>query len=184
MGIISRFSTRFKYTVKNLRFGHIGRNSKVIKPMRIINKSCIYIGDNVTVLNDARMECCAGYNASIHIGDDTSIEQGCHIVAADQLEIGKKCVISAWVYISDCNHDYGAEYMNRAPLQVKKTRIDDHVFIGIGSKIMPGVHIGHDAIIGANAVVTKDVPPNEIWGGVPAKCIRNRTTNTGDIQAL
>ena len=129
------------------------------------------------------MECCSD-EASIRIGNDTSIEQGCHIIAADHLEIGERCVISAWVYISDCNHDYDAEYMNRAHLKIRKTRIEDHVFIGIGAKIMPGVHIGHDAIIGANAVVTKDVPPNEIWGGVPARFIRERTVNSGDHQDI
>ena len=52
--------------------------------------------------------------------------------------------------------------------------IDDDVWIGYGAKILSGIHIGQGAIIGAGAVVTKDVPPYAIVGGVPAKLIRYR----------
>ena len=49
--------------------------------------------------------------------------------------------------------------------------IEDHVWIGSRVQILPGVKIGRGAVIAAGAVVTKDVPANEIWGGVPAKRI-------------
>lgn len=167
----SNLLSRMIKRIKRNRIGQIGNRSKIIKPMRIINKNRIFLGDNVIILNDARMEA-HGDNASINIGSGTSIEQGCHIIAADRLEIGEDCVISAWVYIADCNHIYNKKIpIMKSGLEVKPTRIGKHVFIGIGAKIMPGVTIGDYSVIGANAVVTKNVPPNEIWAGVPAVCI-------------
>lgn len=54
------------------------------------------------------------------------------------------------------------------------TVVGNDVWIGIESLIMPGVHIGDGAVIGARAVVTKNVPPYEIWAGNPARCIKRR----------
>ncbi len=157
--------------LKSLKYGAKGTNTHVVKPMRIIGKNKIYLGDNVTILNDARMET-YGDNGKLTIGSGTSIEQGCHLIATNNLEIGKDCVISAWVYISDCNHIYNKrEPIMKSGLEIKKTKIGEHVFIGIGAKIMPGVTIGDYSVIGANAVVTKDIPSFEVWGGVPAKFI-------------
>lgn len=52
--------------------------------------------------------------------------------------------------------------------------IGDDVWIGYGAQIMSGVTIGRGAVVAAGAVVTKDIPPYEVWGGVPAKKIKER----------
>ncbi len=169
MGLYRKIVNRIKIYVI---WGEKGHGSKVIKPKRILGKSNIYIGKNVNILNDARIEACVTEKSRLYIGDNTSIEQGCHIIAADKMIIGKDCVISSYVYIGDCSHDYRAQNIIGGELVVKKTTVGDHVFIGTGAKIMPGVTINNNAIIGANAVVTKDIPQGEIWGGVPAKKIR------------
>ena len=49
----------------------------------------------------------------------------------------------------------------------------DNVFIGSGTRILPNVRIGPNAIVAAGTLVTKDVPPGVVWGGVPGKCIGN-----------
>lgn len=157
--------------VKPQKWGHKGMGTKVIKPMRLIGKNKIFLGDRITILNNARMEA-IGENGRLTIGAGTSIEQGCHLIAANHLDIGEDCVISAWVYISDCNHIYNKEKpIMQSGLEIKRTKIGRHVFIGIGAKILPGVSIGDFSVIGANAVVTKDVPPHEVWGGIPARYI-------------
>lgn len=176
---------RFFYKVKrwlnshidNLFWGSIGRKSKVIHPMRILGKKHIYLGDNVHILNNARMEAVRYFgnkelNGTLKIGNGTSIEQNCHIIAADELVIGEDCMFSADVYISDCEHQYArGKRIAEQELIIKKTKIGNGVFIGIGAKIMLGVKLGDNCVIGANAVVTHDVPEGMIVAGVPARII-------------
>lgn len=175
--MIKKIYHKLCFIIKEAKWGHKGKNSKVIRPMRIIGKRNIFIGDNVLILNNARMETVATKNSgqvagSLKIGDGTSIEQNCHIIAANTLEIGRDCVMSANVYISDCNHGYSPKCrIMDQPLEIKKTTIGDGVFIGIGAKIMPGVTLGDYCVVGANAVVTHDVPKQAIVAGVPAKII-------------
>lgn len=180
---------KIKYKILNLLcriiYGGFGKGSIIINPMRIINPKHIYIGNRVTILNNARMEAERGWqdvklNGEIIIGDGTSIEQGCHIIASDKLNIGKDCVISANVYISDCAHEYEdiTTSIMKQPLIIKKTIIGDSVFIGIGAKIMPGVRLGEYCVIGANSVVTKDIPAFCVATGIPAKIIKRYNVNS------
>lgn len=82
------------------------------------------------------------------------------IVVSDRASIGKNCRIHAGVNI-------GA-HRGAAP------KIGDNVYLGPGAKIVGGVVVGDGAVIGANAVVVKDVPPGVTVGGVPAKIISNK----------
>ena len=61
--------------------------------------------------------------------------------------------------------------------EVKKTYIGNDVWIGSDVKIISGIRIGDGAIIGANSLVTKDIPSYEVWGGTPAKKIKDRFLN-------
>ena len=57
-------------------------------------------------------------------------------------------------------------------LDEKSIRIGDNVWIGFGAQIMSGVSVGSNSIIAAGAVVTKNVPSYEVWGGIPARRLR------------
>lgn len=78
--------------------------------------------------------------------------------------------------VSFITHD-GATYCFREQERYKEVirfgriTIHDNCFIGLRSVIMPGVQIGPNSVVGACSLVTKDIPPNEVWGGVPAKRI-------------
>lgn len=174
------------------RFGNFHHTSHMEKPLRLVKPKYISVGKNVTILSLARMECVRRWNdvplnGEIIIGDGTSIEQCCHIIAANRLEIGRDVTISSFVYITDCEHninDMSGDIIAN-PLDISTTKIGDGAFIGIGARIMPGVTIGEHAIIGANAVVTKDVPPYHMVVGVPAKTIKiydleKKEWNNGD----
>lgn len=72
-------------------------------------------------------------------------------------------------------HDGGTLPLRREIPDLEITKpivVGDNVFIGVRSMIMPGVHIGDRSIIAAGSVVTKDVPSNQVWGGVPARFIK------------
>ena len=88
--------------------------------------------------------------------------------------IGNNCSISCDVKIITGSHDTQSPSFKYKP---QKITIDDYVWIGVGAIILGGVHLGKGAVICAGAVVTKDVIPYSIVGGVPAKHIGNRNHN-------
>lgn len=178
LSIINKVKNAYLYIFDDCRFGYLGNKSRIIKPMRILGKRRIFIDSNVLILNQARLETIREWNneklnGKINIGKGTSIEQCCHIVAAKEVSIGNDCVFSAFVYISDCSHKFvSSEKIMDTSLDVNPVCIGNHVFIGIGSCILPGVHIGNNVVIGANSVVTSDVPDDSMAVGSPARVIK------------
>ena len=85
-----------------------------------------------------------------------------------RIEFGDNVQIGPHVTIVTDNHDLA----NRYVLKCRKVVIGNNVWIGAGVSIMPGVHVGDNAVIAGGAVVTKDVPVNTVVGGNPAKVIR------------
>jgi len=108
---------------------------------------------------------------NIEIGQDSIIGEGVVLDGRDKLIIGNHVDIASEVMIYNSEHD-----INDPHFLAKKSSvfIDDYVFIGPRAIILPGVKIGKGAIVAASAVVTKDVPPFAIVGGVPAKIIGER----------
>lgn len=109
--------------------------------------------------------------ANISIGKDTIIGNNCFLDGRDKLIIGDHVGIASDVMIYNDEHninsnDYGNSF---GPVE-----IGDYVFIGPRAIILPGIKIGKGAVIAAGAVVTKNVPEFEVWGGVPAKLISTR----------
>jgi maltose O-acetyltransferase len=96
-----------------------------------------------------------------------------------KIEIGQNCLIANNVSII-C-HSYiikGMEYISPDKMYSKDVTIGDHVWVGGNVVILPGVKVGDNAIIGASSLVTKSVPSNEVWGGVPAKLLYKRNDDT------
>lgn len=91
------------------------------------------------------------------------------------INIGTGCKIShnVRVYTQSDIADYDFS-LGDPPKKYGNVNFDDYCWVGANVFISPGVSIGKNAIIGANSVVTKDIPPFEIWGGVPAKFIRRK----------
>ena len=84
--------------------------------------------------------------------------------------IGNNVLICPKVNLITLNHDFNLE--NRFATIAKPIKIEDNVWIGINSTILPDVTIGKNAIVGARSVVTKDVPENAVVVGNPAKIIK------------
>ncbi|EPM5659285.1 acyltransferase [Vibrio parahaemolyticus] len=113
--------------------------------------------------------------AIIRIGANTRIHGTC-IHAYESITIGKNCLIAANCQIFDgSGHDLSfSDVENRINTRgvSKPVLIEDNVWIGINSIILPGVTIGNGSVIAANSVVTKDIPPMVLAGGNPAKIIK------------
>jgi carbonic anhydrase/acetyltransferase-like protein (isoleucine patch superfamily) len=113
-------------------------------------------------------------NASIRLGQRVSLNDGCYLTSLYSIDIGAGTSIGEYTSIRDYNHAYGS-----ADIPLKEQgytgapiRIGREVWIGRGCMILPGVEIGDGAIVGANSVVTKSVPPRTVVGGVPARVIK------------
>lgn len=108
---------------------------------------------------------------NIEVGDGTIIGFATFIDGRAKVKIGNHTDIASEVMIYSQEHDLSApDFKARSG----KVIIGDYVFIGPRAIILPGVNIGDAAVIAAGAVVTKDVEPGSIVGGVPAKLIAER----------
>lgn len=116
------------------------------------------------------------YGGNITIGEKSSINPYTVLYGHGNLTIGKNVLIAGHCLIIPSNHNFLDLNLpiNKQGLTKKGIIIEDNVWIGSGCKILDGVIIGEGAIVAAGAVVNKNVLPNTIVGGVPAKLIRNR----------
>ena len=106
--------------------------------------------------------------ANMHIGRNVAIMPYCRCMSAGQIDIEDDVRIAMNVSLITNNHDF----YDRDILTIRDIRICKNAWIGAGSTILPGVTIGENAIVGAGSVVTKDVAPNTVVAGNPARVIR------------
>ena len=130
--------------LKELMGDNLGENSKIMAPLSGAALDKLVVGDNVFINSN----CLAMARGGITIEDDV--------------------MLAANVQLLSNNHD---EY-NRNVLLCKPIRIKKGAWIGAGASILPGVTIGEYAIVGAGAIVTKDVADYEVAVGVPAKVVK------------
>jgi len=110
----------------------------------------------------------------IEIGNNCSFNRDCWISGGGGLIIHDDVIVGPRVIIHSANHNYDNATI---PIRLqghnfKAVKIKENVWIGAGAIILPGVTINENCIIGAGSVVTKDVPPNSLAAGCPAKVIK------------
>ncbi len=113
---------------------------------------------------------------SLSCGDNVTISTGANIRAAGgAIEIGDHTIIGQHAVLLASTHRiaHGSTYQN-TPWDESKSgvTIGRNCWIGANVIIMPGITVGDNSIVGAGSTVTKDIPPNEVWGGVPSRLIR------------
>jgi acetyltransferase-like isoleucine patch superfamily enzyme len=116
------------------------------------------------------------HEGEVRIGDKTVLGQECTISAYQHVSIGEQCIVADRVMLIDFDHNV-AEVERPIRLQgiyKRDVNVGSNVWIGYGAQILRGVTVGDNAIIGASAVVTKDVPANAVVAGSPARVIRMR----------
>jgi acetyltransferase-like isoleucine patch superfamily enzyme len=114
----------------------------------------------------------------IEIGDGCSFANFVILDAHDRISIGSNCMFANNVVIATATHDPNVDPMNRT-MVTRPVSIGSNVWFGIGATVLPGLTIGDGAIIGASAVVTRDVPARAIVLGVPGRVTRFRTETGG-----
>lgn len=162
------------------RFRSCGCNTWVGNPLNIRGSECISVGSGV-IMNDGIMLTAWPHlgNPSIIIGDNCSFGAFNHITCINRIEIGSGVLTGKWVTITDNSHgETDRLTMDIPPAMRPHTSkgpvvIEDNVWICEKATILPGVRIGKGAVVAANAVVTKDVPPYCVVAGIPAVVIKD-----------
>ena len=151
-----------------------GKNVYIGKHCALKGKSNIVLEDGVTVRPYAQIWSGGG---TVRIGKGSEIGERCRISIANSLEIGEKVLLSPNVYITDCDHEYRnveVPVIDQGIVQKgQKVSIGEGSYIGINAVIVGNVNIGKHCVIGANSVVTKDVPDYCVAVGGPARVIKN-----------
>lgn len=134
----------------------------------------IELGAHVYVGHNAILK--GYYENLMTIGDGTWIGQQCFLHSAGGLEIGRNVGVGPGVRIITSAHDEAGRDVPvlHSPIVREAVVIEDDVDIGVGATILPGVRIGRGAIVGAGAVVSREVPPYAVVTGVPARIQRFR----------
>jgi len=144
------------------------------------------IGRNFHAGEHLRMEAISkygqqSYTPRIVIKDNVAVHDFVHIAAVNHVEIGNNVLMASKIYISDHNHGiYSGENQSDPTIppgarEIAPDRtviIEDNVWLGESVSVLPGVTIGRGSIIGANSVVSRDIPPYSIAVGSPAKVVK------------
>lgn len=120
----------------------------------------------------------SAYGRDICVGHKVSINQCCTLYDMGGVDIGDRVMIGPNVNIITTGHPLQVS-QRRAYVEGKPIVIEENVWIATGATILGGVRVGENSVVGAGAVVTKDVPPNSFVAGVPAKIIRSLEEDPG-----
>lgn len=130
----------------------------------------VVLGQGVHVQSDGGL---------IQVGAHTGVQDGCRLYG--EVSIGEHCLLAPNVYLSSGRHVFSEEPHRPILDQERRHRlagqpivVEDDCWLGINVVVMPGVTIGKGSVVGANAVVTKNVEPYSVVAGAPARLIRRR----------
>lgn len=144
------------------------------KGVRVVSSSYVSI--------KAKLHRCSVFGNSVVL-DEAIVGKFTYMTDAyvQHATIGDYCSIAPGVKIGLEEHDinnystHPSTYDSKGFVKTRgRSQIGNHVWLGANAVILQGVKIGNNSVIGAGAIVTKDVPNNEIWGGIPARFIKNK----------
>jgi acetyltransferase-like isoleucine patch superfamily enzyme len=177
-------------------FGAIGKAVRIYPGAEFVFANGIFINDEVKIERDVRINC-KGKNSKVNLGSHSILDRGVDIrthrqgqieigentyigpytcLSGDRIKIGKSCLIASQSGLYASNHVFqdASKTIKEQGFIYRGIVIEDDCWIGNGVRILDGVTIGCGSVIGAGAVVTKDIPPYSIAVGVPAKVVDQR----------
>lgn len=140
----------------------------------VSNQGRLLIGDRVRFASSvAKLEIGVGPQGTLEIGDNILINHGCSIGATKLVRIGDRCNIGTHVILIDnAFHELDPERRDQQP-ESAAVVLEPNVWLAARVIVLPGVTVGANSVVGAGSVVTRDIPPNVLAAGIPAKVIRS-----------
>ena len=179
--MIKRLARAFELTRTRLlwgwRFHSIGRRSVLYECRFAINPSVVSVGQHTKIAGGWALADLTPSAKTIHpkirIGSFCNIQHDFQCNAAVSIEVQDYVLIAPRVFITDSDHivSEGMETTLRRDFRSAPVVIEHNCWLGVNAVILKGVTIGHHSIVGANSVVTRDVPPFSTVAGVPARVI-------------
>lgn len=169
-----------------MMLGKIGTSTRLINT-RVDGHSRIFIGSKVYINSNGWLACVpltGDENARLHIGDGCYIGRFSHIYATSKIEIGKKVLMADKVYISDNLHSYEnteLPVIDQPVKQAGQVVIGDGAWLGENVCVI-GASVGKNSVIGANSIVTKNIPDYCVAVGSPATVIKRYNMETKQWQ--
>ncbi|MDY0016256.1 MAG: acyltransferase [Candidatus Delongbacteria bacterium] len=158
----------------NVRFYGLPVIIRMVQSRIVIGSGCTFRSDFASNLVGINRKCVVTTlrkNSEVIIGDNSGFS-GTVIAAAGSIKIGNNVLCGANTTITDYDW-HGLEPDKRhQPADPKPVVIEDNVWLGLNSVVLKGVTIGRNSVIGANSIVTRDIPANVIAAGNPCKVIR------------
>lgn len=178
MNIYAKISAKVKAVLLyRFSFRHYGKKSLILCPLQIDGKKNISIGNHVVVGEQswlAAMPLTGNAQPQLTIGSHCVLGHFNHIYATSQIIFEESVLTADKVYISDNLHTYSdvsQPIINQPIRQLKPVRIGEGSWIGENVSII-GASVGKHCVIGANAVVTHDIPDYSVAVGIPARVIK------------
>ena len=135
----------------------------------LLNELLGYLGDNVTIQPSLRCD----YGTNISIGAGTFVNNDCIFLDCNTITIGADVQIAPRVQLYTAGHPLDPTVRRSGLEFALPITIADNVWLGGGVIVCPGITIGENTVVGAGAVVTRDLPPNVVAVGNPARIIRH-----------
>jgi len=168
---------KIKNTCWNALGVELGKGTSLGKKNKITWPHQVKLGEKCRLEHDVYFHYDGIYSKgpSICIGNNVFIGNNTEFNITEKITVGDNCLIAAGCQLIDHNHGTALGLMMNAQKDSKKEIIlKDDVWLGCNVVVLKGVCIEKGAIVAAGSVVTKHIPENEIWAGVPAKKIGNR----------
>lgn len=173
-------------------FRAFGKGSILYTPTLLSHPEYISIGRNVSIRKGVRLEAIVSdpeHPPELIIGDDVNIEQNVHIVCHSRVVIGNEVSITAQCAIVDVTHPYEDVHN---PVKISEriqpgsalVEIGERTVLGYNVVVLPNVRIGKYCMIGAQSLVTRDIPDYSVAAGTPAMPIRRYSQDDGKWHSL
>ena len=180
------YAVRYLYYRIFYRFYHLGWPVGFGKNVAIRNPKYISLGNNIYLDNNVILQIpeehaeYGSHKPKLEIEDKVTVGSTTMISAVKSIRIKKNVLISQHCFIGDHNHEYKDTNtpIRYQGLKVAPIVIDEGAWIGANVTVSSGVRIGKNAVIGANSVVTKDIPDYSVAVGIPAKVIKKYNFKT------